>query len=100
MKLLRVIAKAPETDFVDMTINNTLESLQRFVGGYIETVTFHLNIGTIVVICNEDGRWNDLHYNCTINGCQFFGNIIICGVKNDEFYHVPMMAEDLIKVRR
>lgn len=67
-------------------ISNTLENLQRTVGGYIETITL---CDDLVVICNEEGRLKGLPYNCEICGVDFVGDIIICGVSGDEFADLP-----------
>ena len=43
------------------TINNTLESLQQIVGGYIEAVYPFEN--PVAIICNEEGKINGLALN-------------------------------------
>lgn len=58
-------------------IDNTLEAMQAFVGGYIETVT--LEDGRVIV-CNEEGVILGLPMNHGIAG-DFF----ICEVNGDEF---------------
>jgi len=80
---------AMRTDRADgyvTNVSNSLENLQRFVGGYIETVTPFTNL---VIICNEEGRLRGLPYNCTILGYDFYGDILIAGVKGDEFADIP-----------
>ena len=68
-------------------ISNTLEDLQRNVEGRIETMTY---CEDLVIICNEEGLINDLPFNCELCGHYFFGNIIIAGVKGDEFADCPL----------
>lgn len=63
-------------------IENTLKALQTKVEGYIETVGLTKDI---TVICNEEGILLDLPWNCRINGIDFFGPVIICGTKGEEF---------------
>ena len=50
---IRVIVKRPGEAAFMTVINNELETLQKIVGGYIETVTL---ADDFVVICNEDGK--------------------------------------------
>lgn len=61
-------------------IDNTLEAMQEFVGGYIETVT--LEDGRVIV-CNEEGVILGLPNNHGIAG-----NFFICEVNGDEFASV------------
>ena len=86
MSIISVLTKRPGEIPRHVNISNTLENLQRYVGGYIETVTI---ASDLVIICNEEGLLHGLPYNCTIAGCQFVGEIIICGVKGDEFADLP-----------
>lgn len=76
--LIKRPGHAPELELIE----NTLESLQQKVLGYIETVTLAPGI---TIICNEEGILLDLPWNCYLNGVDFFGPIIICGTKGDEF---------------
>lgn len=63
-------------------IENELKPLQDYVGGYIEA--YNISI-TEAVICNEEGRIMQLPYNCYIEGSHFFGDILIVGVKGENF---------------
>lgn len=76
------IYKAPGSAPKTIEIDNTLEALQAAVDGYIETVTLATDC---VIICNEEGRLNDMPFNCEVCGCPFFGPLLIVGVKGDEF---------------
>jgi len=91
---IKVIIKRPDEEYGHMTwISNTLENLQRNVGGFIETVTLGV-VPRIVIICNEEGRLQGLPYNCTICGHAFVGDIIIAGIDGDEFADVPMTMQE------
>lgn len=64
-----------------------LDTLQKFVGGFIETVTLDDNT---VLICNEDGKYRGLEPNFVIDygqyGCDIIvGPAIVCGYKGDSF---------------
>ena len=100
-KKIKCIVKRPDEQFGHVTwISDSLENLQKTVGGYIETVT--LDNG-VVLICNEEGKIRDMPYNFTtrklinINAFgslygQFpiFGTVIACGTEGDEFADIPI----------
>ena len=86
MKKIRVLIKRPGEMPYTAWMSNTLENLQRTVGGYIETVT--LGCG-LVVICDEEGRLKGYPHNCTIDGIEFVGVIIIASVSGDELSGCP-----------
>lgn len=67
-------------------IENSLECLQETVGGYIETLTLHLDA---VVICDEEGRLKGLPYCCTVCGVDFVGTVIFAGVSGDNLTDLP-----------
>lgn len=85
-KFIRVLIKEPGKAAEMRTIENTLESLQKIVGGYIETVTMFVDL---VVICNEEGWINGMPFNCDLLGDPFFGTIIFAGVDGEEFDDSP-----------
>lgn len=85
MKAIRFLPGAlPER----IEIENTLEALQKQVGGHIETVT--LGSG-FCAVCNEEGLLMDLPYNCMINGALFFGPVLLVGVNGEDFCDVPAL---------
>lgn len=83
---MRVIYKAPGQPPEERSTPNTLEALQKAVGGYIETVTVAADV---CVVCNEEGRLRGLEPNVTFLGVMFVGPILIVGVKGDEFVSLP-----------
>lgn len=88
---IKVYIKRPDEEIGHSTwIENSLKNLQKTVEGYIETVTF----GDYVIICNEEGRLENLPYNCTIHGVDFVGTIIVAGINEDEFGDVPLSFEE------
>lgn len=92
-QILVIVKRPGEPPELEPLFENTLEAFQRAVGGYIETVTF---ASDAAVICNEEGRLQRLPYNCTLLGVDFFGTVLIVGVKGDEFTsvrgsHIPML---------
>lgn len=67
---------------IEPFFDNTLESFQRTVGGYIESVTI---LKDLVIICNEEGRLRGFPHNVSIFGYDFVGTIILVGKKEDYF---------------
>ena len=85
-KTIRVMTKLPGSLWRVRQMDNTLEALQAFVGGYIETVRLFKDV---VVICNEEGRLLGLPENCNLLGFDFVGPVILAGTNGDEFADVP-----------
>lgn len=99
MRKIKMIAKRPDSLPYATWISDTLENLQNFVGGYIETVTLcpqavdedgECVLPGLVVICNEEGRLRNLEYNCEVDGIDFVGTILFAGVRGDEFDDIPI----------
>lgn len=84
---IRVISKRPGCPPRSVWVSNTLENLQTAVGGYIETVKLATDM---CVVCNEEGRLKGKPYNCTIAGVDFVGDILLVGVKGEEFADLPI----------
>lgn len=91
MKRIKVYAKRPDSGWYAALISDSLENLQKFVGGYIETVTIAEDV---VIVCNEEGKLRGLPYNCTIAGEPFVGAIFACGVDGEEFTDMPISLKD------
>lgn len=89
---IRVFTKRPGCPPRSVWVVNRLENLQNHVGGFIETVTF---ASDMCVICNEEGLIRGLPYNCTIAGAAIHGDILIVGVRGDEFADVPVDIKEL-----
>ena len=63
-------------------IEDSLENLQRTVGGYIEYFTFAKDA---VIVCNEEGRMMGLSENKSLLLSGFRGDCFICGVDGENF---------------
>jgi hypothetical protein len=87
---MKVLIKKPGESAILTEVDNDLKTLQKIVDGHIECVSLALDC---VIICNEEGRINDLHYNCVIAGCEFFGTIIVAGVNDEDFCDVMLTEE-------
>lgn len=86
-KKIRALRKRPGRPPEFIEIDNELSTLQREVGGYIETFGIARNL---TIICNEEGKIHGLPYNCTICGETFVGTILLVGVRGDAFKSVPL----------
>lgn len=92
---IKVWLKKPHEPPQHGLITNSLGALQAKVQGYIETVTIADNL---VVICNEEGRFMGMPYNCDICGWDFVGPIVIAGVDGPEFADCPLDEEGMKKL--
>lgn len=88
-KRIKVVLAEPGKKAKVTEIENTLENLQKIVGGYIECVyPFEDNVG---IICNEEGKLIGLEPNRVLrddNGNAvdiIFGTFIITGLTEDDF---------------
>ena len=72
-------------------ISNTLENMQRSVGGYIETVVLDNHS---VVVCNEEGRLLGLQENPSLPG--YVGDCFICGYEGDVFTDIQEIDKKII----
>lgn len=79
---IRVVVKLPGRKPAVTKIDDSLESLQKFVGGKIETVTISEDC---VVICNEEWRLMGMKKNLKFLGVEFGGPVIVAGVDGEEF---------------
>lgn len=72
MKALSIrVGKQPEL----IEIDNTLEALQKYVGGYIECVTF----SDCILICNEEGKFNGMRPNRSVGFDTIYGDFLLVG---------------------
>ena len=92
MENISVIIKEPGKKAYAKEIPNTLESLKEIVGGHIESVTVSSDM---VIICNEEGLYLNLPYNCSFCNIDFVGTIIFCGFHGEEFVDVPIWIDKL-----
>ena len=91
---IKVIIKRPGEKPYSTWISNSLEKLQRTVGGYIETFT--ISNPKMVLICNEEGRIQNLSYNCKVGPSSFVGTIIFAGagINGELFTDIPINFQE------
>lgn len=79
--IIKEVGNAPKV----IDIENTLEALQKTVGGYIET----LNVGgDIVMICDEEGKLKGYPFNFSFGGKLsdvIVGNVLFVQVSGEDF---------------
>lgn len=88
MKIKIIMCPADREPYVTW-ISDTLENMQKIVGGYIETVTAATDA---VVVCNEEGRLIGLPENKSLPFGRFCGDCFICGVSGDAFVSLENTA--------
>lgn len=89
------IIKDPGEQPIVANIPNTLEALQKAVGGHIEAVTI---ASDLALICNEEGLIMWLPYNLTVCERPFAGPIVAVGVDGEEF--VSLTPNQIQSLRR
>lgn len=89
---MRVLIKRPDEKYGHIcNISNSLENLQRTVGGYIETIkiTEAAYGEPILLICNEEGKTRGLEHNMFIFGEEIVGTFFLCSAADGEFSDLP-----------
>lgn len=83
---MKVLLKHPGMPYEFAEIDNTLEAMQKTVGGYIETVTLR---NGMVLICDEEGRLKNKAPNVIVRATRtaedICGTCFICKTAGEEF---------------
>jgi hypothetical protein len=90
-QIMVVIKEPGKPARVDPLFDNTLESFQKAVGGYIECVEFGYGMSAVLV-CNEEGKLRGLPFNVRIGFDDIVGAVVVCGVRGDEFASLKASA--------
>lgn len=92
------VIKDPGEQPIVANIPNTLEALQKAVGGHIEAVTI---ASDLALICNEEGLLMGLPYNHTVCELPFVGPIVAVGANGDVFTSLtPDQIRDVMRLLR
>ena len=91
---MKVLKKEPGEGWKIVEIENTLEALQRGVGGKLEAVTL---ASDACVLCNEEGRLLGMPYNTTICGVSFVGPLLIVGIAGEDFAGLTEQQVDRLR---
>lgn len=86
---MRVVVVNPLERPYIANVDNTLESLQEAVGGYIEVVPIYTD--TVTIVCNENGKIENLTPNRAIRDKNgdimdvLCGTFLVCGMGEEDF---------------
>ena len=75
--IVKEVGKAPQVKVIE----NTLNTLQSLVGGYIETVSMEDNI---ILICNEEGKMQGLPPNFSMGYDVIVGTAVFVAFDGKE----------------
>ena len=87
-----LVFKPDQAPYLAM-VPNTLESFQKRVGGYIETYDLS---ETATIICNEEGKVNNLPVNRVIGNEIINGDFLIVGINDGENF-ISLSAADIAR---
>lgn len=96
MSKIRILALPVYREPYITNIENSLENMQRFVGGYIEAVTVLKN-PQVILICDEEGLLKGRAVNPSVPdlqpyvgwGLKIVGDCFLCGVAGEDFADLP-----------
>ena len=92
---MKAVRKKPGEPPEIVEVENTLEALQKEVGGYIQAVPFSTDCA---IICNEEGKLIPLRPNLAFCGETFFGTVLAVGVRGENFCSLrPLAADSMMK---
>lgn len=91
-KTIKVIMVEPMKEPYPTEVENTLEGLQKAVGGYIETVCLE---DCAVLVCNEEGKLLGLPGNCSLGNDIIAGTFFVAGSNDDGDF--VSLTEDKIR---
>lgn len=91
-QMISALLKRPGEIPRHVNISNTLEALQKNVGGHIECVKI---LKDVVVICDEEGKLKGKPFNCKISGYDFVGDILMVGLDGEDFTDLPVSWDDM-----
>ena len=97
---IRAIVKRTDELYGHMTnISNTLENLQKTVGGYIEAVCIgkaevDSEERDIVILCDEDGKSKHKMPNIALGMDIIVGDIVVVGADEEDFCDVPITFQE------
>lgn len=88
------LVKEPCEAWIAKEVDNTLESMQGLVGGYIEAINIE---DGLVLIVDEEGKIKGKELNFYLPGDIVVGTAMLVGEKGEEFADVPEYARKLLE---
>lgn len=92
MKKVLIAIKEPGKPWEPKEVEDTLESYQRIVGGYIEH--FYTAPDGLELFCNEEGKLKNLKFNFRFGRDFIFGTVFACR-SNEDGEMCSLMEKDL-----
>lgn len=92
MKEITCVIKDPGEQPIVANIPDSMEALQKTVGGYFETITI---TSDLALLRNTDGFFLGLPYNRTVYGRPLLGPVVATGVDRDGF--IASLTPDQIR---
>lgn len=102
---IKVLALLPMELPKEIELDNTLEAMQKFVGGHIECLTLHDSGSEITLVCNDEGKLLGLPLNRplwdgadilarpgVLAGCDNEGNLTSLPQHEMDFYKEKFRA--------
>ncbi|MDD4188219.1 MAG: DUF3846 domain-containing protein [Bacilli bacterium] len=98
--MINVLIVEPNELPYEKTIPNTLKAKQEIVNGYIQCTSL-LADPDVVLICNEEGKINNLPYNRDIGHDIIAGTFIIAGddIENGDFKSLTKEQVEKYKIK-
>lgn len=92
---MKAVRKKPGEPPEIVDVDNTLEALQKDVGGYIESFQI---ASDCTILCNEEGKLLPMEPNLLFCGEAFFGTVLAVGVRGESFCSLrPAAADSIMK---
>jgi len=89
---IKIIIKKPHENQELKVVTNEFKDFQKIVGGYIEIVEITKDI---LMVCNEEGKLNNLRPNLLIPNDTVVGTVFFCS--EDENTNFASLTESQIK---
>ena len=93
MKKIRVLIKRPDEEYGHVcSISDSLENMQKTVGGHIEVhqITTSPDGKPILMVCNEEGKFLGLEHNFFWFDDEVVGTIFLCSAEGEDLVGLPL----------
>ena len=95
--MITVITKYPNHPVTTKEIDGSLEAMQKIVGGYIELVGIEIGDNYYSLVCNEEGKLQNLEPNIVFPRDIVVGQVFV--MKHDEEGEaISLGADDIMPI--
>ena len=85
---MKILIVEPGKHPYEAEINNSLESLQKTVGGYIEAIYPFEDM--VALVCDEESKMKaDTQWNRILGADVIKGTFFLCGIEGENFSDLP-----------